>query len=127
MKKTLGIYQFLRNGEKFDYPWRESILSAYPIANQLVKDPKKGFDKEVSFQSYYKDLGFPDPKMEEMKKQIGEEVDYVFLFENAIEKGQIRKFIGSHPKVMEERIKKFKDLGFEQFVSKMKDGLRILI
>ena len=91
-----------------------------------VKNPEAGFAKETDFQSYYKDLGFPDPKLEEMKKTIGEEVDYVYLFESAIEEGKIKKFIDTHPKVMESRIKEFKDKGYEQFVSKVKEGLKTL-
>ena len=91
-----------------------------------VKDGKVGYQKEVDFQSYYTDIGFPDPKMAEMKEKLGEYCDYVYLFEEAIKKGEVRKFEGKHPKVMEERIKKFKDGGYEQFLSKMKEGLKTL-
>lgn len=33
---TLGIYMFLRDGVKYDYPFEEAILSALPIADKIV-------------------------------------------------------------------------------------------
>ena len=35
MEKTLGIYQFLRNGVKYDYPFEESLRSALAIADKV--------------------------------------------------------------------------------------------
>jgi hypothetical protein len=85
-----------------------------------------GWQKEWDFQQLFKDIGFPDPKMMEMKEKFGEEFcDYVYLFESSIREGKVRKFEGTHPKVMENRIKLFKDNGWEQFVSRMKEGLKI--
>ena len=102
----------------------ESTITLYHYGK--VKDAKKGYAKEVDFQSYYTDIGFPDPKMKEMKDKLGEYCDYVYLFEEAIKKGEVRKFTGTHPQVMEKRIKEFKDGGFEQFLSKMKEGLKAI-
>lgn len=91
-----------------------------------VHEGHVGFLKEVDFQQLYTKIGFPDPKMKEMKDKFGESYcDYVYLFEDAIRKGQFGKFEGTHPAVMENRIKTFKDGGWEQFVSRMKDGLKI--
>ena len=64
--------------------------------------------------------------MYEMKEKFGEQYcDYVYLFEHAIKKNQIRKFVETHPKVMEDRIKNFKAGGYEQFVSRMKVDLNL--
>ena len=90
-----------------------------------VKDPVKGWQKEWDFQQLYTDIGFPDPKMKEMEAKIGQEVDYVYLFENHVREGTIRRFYGTHPLVMQERIARFKAGGFEQFVSRMRENVRI--
>jgi len=91
-----------------------------------VKNEKIAFQKEWDFQQMYTDLGFPDPKMREMKDKLGEEIcDYLYLFEDAITSGKVRKFTGTHPLVMQRRIQEFKSAGFEQFVSKMKEGLKL--
>lgn len=91
-----------------------------------VHEGKIGYQKEWDFQQLFTDIGFPDPKMEEMKKKFGEEYcDYVYLFESSIKEGKVREFKGTHPKIMEKRIAQFKENGWEQFVSKMKEGLKI--
>lgn len=92
-----------------------------------MKDPKKGFKKEVDFQNLFKDVGFPDPKMKEMKEKLGEEYcDYVYLFESNIVDNKIQKFEDSHPLVMHEYLKKFESSGYEQFISKIKDNLNLI-
>ena len=91
-----------------------------------MKNPYKGFKKEVDFQNLFTDIGFPDPKMKRMQDSFGEEFcDYIYLFEGAIKENKIKKFEGTHPKVMEEWLKKFKDEGYEQFVSRMIKELKI--
>lgn len=81
-----------------------------------VHEAKKALSKEQAFQDMYKDagLGFPDPKLAEMAEALGG-VDYFYLFEHAISNGEVREFAGSHPKIMEDRIEKANDLGWEQF------------
>jgi hypothetical protein len=92
-----------------------------------VHEGKIGFQKEVDFQNLFKELGFPDPKMAEMKEKFGEGFcDYVYLFENNIKNKQVWKFEGQHPAIMNDRIARFKDGGWEQFESKMKEGLKLL-
>jgi len=89
-----------------------------------VKDGKTGWAKEWNFTNLYKDLGFPDPKMMEMKEKFGEEYcDYIYVFEGAIRRGEVRRFTGTHPKVMEERISNFKMGGYEQLISRSNDEL----
>jgi glycosyltransferase involved in cell wall biosynthesis len=91
-----------------------------------VKEGHIGFQKEIDFQNLYTEIGFPDPKMAIMKDKLGEEFcDYLFLFEKAIKEGKISKFERTHPKVMKDRIKKFEDEGWEQFLSKIIEGLKI--
>lgn len=91
-----------------------------------VHEGKKGFKKEVDFQNLFTDIGFPDPKMKEMKDKFGEEYcDYLYLFENHIKENNIKKFEGTHPSVMKKRIEEFREGGWEQFISKMKEGLKI--
>jgi len=85
-----------------------------------------GWQKEWDFQQLFTDIGFPDPKMKEMEKKFGEKYcDYVYLFESSIEEGKVRKFQGVHPLVMNRRIAEFKEGGWEQFVSRMKEGLKL--
>jgi len=85
-----------------------------------------GFRKEVDFQALYTDIGFPDPKLALMKEKFSEEFcDYIFLFEDAIRKKEIWIFDGTHPSTMRERIKLFKDSGWDQFISRMSSGLEI--
>jgi len=90
-----------------------------------VKDPEKGWQKEWDFQQLYTDIGFPDPKMKEMAQQIGQKVDYVYLFEDHVQRGTINRFTGTHPSVMRDRISRFKAGGFEQFVSRVRENVRI--
>jgi len=91
-----------------------------------VHEGKVGFRKEVDFQELFRSIGFPDPKMKIMQEFLGEDFcDYLFLFENSIKEGKVRKFDGNHPKVMEKRIKEFKDKGYEQFISRIKKELKL--
>ena len=90
-----------------------------------MKSPEKGFQKESSFMEYFRDLGFPDPKVLEMKQKIGEKCDYLYLFRDHVVNKTIKKFDGTHPKVMEKRIAEFKASGYEQFVSMMEENLKI--
>jgi glycosyltransferase involved in cell wall biosynthesis len=92
-----------------------------------VHEGKVGFKKEWDFQHMYTDLGFPDKRMLEMKEKLGEEYcDYLYLFEETIKAGnKVRHFTGTHPTVMKERIANFKEGGWEQFMSKMKEGLKV--
>lgn len=91
-----------------------------------VHSGRAGFIKESSFQQLYTDLGFPDPKLEVMKEKLGEGVcDYIYLFEDAIKKGETWKFEGEHPKAMQDRIKVFKENGWEQFTSLIKENLNV--
>lgn len=91
-----------------------------------VKDPERGWQKEWEFQQLYKDIGFPDPKMMQMVEKTGKQTcDYVFLFEDHVKNGTIKKFTGTHPFVMKDRIVAFKAGGFEQFVSMVKENVRI--
>lgn len=91
-----------------------------------VHEGRVGFKKEVDFQSLYKELNFPDPKLEEMRKKFGEDYcDYIYLFENVIKEGKIWKFQGTHPLVMKDRIKRFKGGGWEQFKSRFIEGLEV--
>lgn len=76
-----------------------------------VHEPAVAMLKETDFQNMYTDLGFPDPKLKEM----GENVDYYYLFQDAFDKGLFSLFNGTHPKVMDQRIEKAKEEGWEQF------------
>jgi len=91
-----------------------------------VHEGAVGFKKEINFQNLFKDIGFPDPKMKEMQEKFGKDYcDYVYLFESSIKEGKVRKFEGTHPEVMKKRISQFKDGGWEQFISRMEEGLKI--
>jgi hypothetical protein len=91
-----------------------------------VHEGTVGFKKEINFQNLFKDIGFPDPKMKEMQEKFGKDYcDYVYLFESSIKEGKVRKFEGTHPEVMKKRISQFKDGGWEQFISRMEEGLKI--
>lgn len=91
-----------------------------------VHSGKTGWTKEWDFQQLFTDIGFPDPKMKEMEEKFGEKYcDYVYLFESSIREGKVRKFTGTHPLVMSRRIAEFKEGGWEQFVSRMKEGLKV--
>lgn len=83
-----------------------------------VHAPDVALRKETDFQALYTDLGFPDPKLEEMRTELGE-IDYYYLFEEAIRRGEFREFTGTHPAVMADRIAKFKEEGWEQFERRM--------
>lgn len=76
-----------------------------------IKPSNLAMLKEKDFQSMFKAVGFPDPKLAEM----GDDVDYFYLFKNAYEKGLFKNFKGTHPKAMEARIKQAKEDGWEQF------------
>ena len=87
---------------------------------------KDAWKKEWDFQQLFTDIGFPDPKMLEMKEKFGEQFcDYLFLFEEAVKRGEFRKFEGTHPAVMHDRIAKAKLEGWEQFSSRIKQELFI--
>jgi len=89
-----------------------------------VKEGKTGWQKEWDFTHLYTDIGFPDPKMMEMKEKFGEEFcDYVYIFSGAIEKGEVRYYPGTHPAVMKEKIANFKSGGYEQFISRFNNSL----
>jgi len=91
-----------------------------------VHSYETGFKKESDFQELFRDIGFPDPKMKEMKTSLqADKCDYLYLFKEDIKNGKVRKFTGTHPKVMQERIKKFKDNGWEQFQSIMDNDIKI--
>jgi hypothetical protein len=91
-----------------------------------VKEGSTGWQKEWDFQNLFKDLGFPDPKMKEMEERYGKQFcDYVYLFQQDIKDGKVRPFTGTHPKFMEQRIKRFKDDGWEQFNSQLIEGLTL--
>jgi len=76
-----------------------------------IKPSNLAMLKEKAFQSMFKAIGFPDPKLAEM----GGQVDYFYLFKDAYQKGLFKGFNGSHPKVMAERIEQAKKDGWEQF------------
>jgi len=138
-------YEALVRIVKLNTPWRiigDGVQFAYPDGQipedkvldttvqvyhyGKVKDPVKGWQKEWDFQQLYTDIGFPDPKMKEMEKILGsQKVDYVYLFEDHVKKGTIKRFEGTHPVSMEKRIAAFKAGGFEQFVSMVKDSIKI--
>ena len=91
-----------------------------------MKSPEKGFQKEISFQNLFTSLGFPDKRMAEMQNKFGKEYcDYLYLFKEHVVNKTIKKFDGTHPKVMEKRIADFKAGGYEQFVSMMEENLKI--
>ena len=81
-----------------------------------VHEAKVALLKEKDFQAMYADagLGFPDPKLAQMRDAIGG-VDYHYLFEHAIREGEVREFAGTHPKIMAARIAKAEEDGWEQF------------
>lgn len=148
-------FHFLANYEtEFDFCYRELVRIAKPNTGwQLVGDAAQldggnqgtvvnsdihvyhygkvhsgaiGYQKEVDFQQLYTDIGFPDPKMKIMKDTLGEGVcDYIYLFEEAIKRGEVRKFVGTHPALMSDRIKLFQDNGWEQWESLIQQGLKI--
>ena len=86
-----------------------------------VKEGRVGLQKEKDFQQLYTDLGFPDPRVKECEEALGE-LDYYYLFQSAIERGEVRKFTGTHPAIMRERIARFKAEGWEQFEMRMRKG-----
>lgn len=90
-----------------------------------MKAPDKGHRKEVAFQNLFTDIGFPDPKMEEMVDKLGKEYcDYVYLFRDHFINKTIRRYEGVHPKVMLPYIEAFKSAGFEQLVSQVERSLK---
>ncbi len=91
-----------------------------------VHNGKIGWKKEWDFQQLFKTEGFPDPKMQQMKEKFGEEFcDYIYLFQQDIKDGKTWHFEGTHPEVMYNRIKRFKEEGWEQFSSKLIEGIDI--
>lgn len=84
-----------------------------------VHEAKIALEKEIAFQDMYREagLGFPDPRLKAMADAIGG-VDYFYLFEHAINSGQVREFTGTHPEIMGERIAKS---DWQQFERVMKE------
>jgi len=80
-----------------------------------------GFRKELDFQSLYSDItGYPDAKLKVMQEKLGKDYcDYIYIFDKWIKEGKVRKFEGTHPAVMRDRIEKFKNNGWEQFNSEI--------
>lgn len=116
------LYDFTPDGPKHLDPKEVSDLRVFHYGK--VKEGAVGWQKEWDFTQLYKDLGFPDPKMKEMEAKFGEQFcDYVYVFEGAIERGEVRKFVKTHPAIMKERIANFKSGGYEQFVSRFKSSL----
>lgn len=79
-----------------------------------VHEARVGLRKEQDFQALYTDIGFPDPRLAQMREAI-DGVDYHYLFEGAIQRGEVRHFTGTHPKIMAQRIADAKEAGWEQF------------
>ncbi len=110
-------------GEDFSRSYNSDIMVFH---YGKVHAGRQGWKKEWDFQQLFVDIGFPDKKMMEMKEKLGEEYcDYLYLFQQDIKDGKVRKFEGTHPKVMEKRIKEFKEGGWEQFNSKIIEGLTL--
>lgn len=78
-----------------------------------VHAPDVALRKEQDFQALYTDIGFPDPKLKVLQDELGE-MDYYYLFEEAIKAGEFRKFTGTHPAIMADRIARFRKEGWEQ-------------
>ena len=92
-----------------------------------VHNGEVGWTKEWDFQHLFTDIGFPDPKMKEMEEKLGQKFcDYVYLFESNIKDKKVWRFEGTHPAIMTERIARFKGGGWEQFESRIKEGLKLL-
>lgn len=70
--------------------------------------------KEKDFQAMFTELGFPDPRLEEMAKAVGG-VDYLYLFERS----KKWKFQGAHPAVMQKRIEQARQEGWLQYERRM--------
>jgi hypothetical protein len=133
-------WHFLANYEfEFDFMYRRKLVFAQQLSEfrvgwdsdacQLllagenlmghygkVHEAKKALEKERAFQAMYEGggLGFPDPKLKQMQETIGE-MDYLYLFQAAIEAGQAREFTGTHPAIMKARIDRAKQEGWEQW------------
>jgi len=91
-----------------------------------MKSPEKGFQKEISFQDLFTDLGFPDPKMKQMQDTLGKDYcDYIYLFKDHILNKTIKKFENTHPKAMEDYLLQFKNNGYEQLSSEVEKYLKI--
>ena len=82
------------------------------------------WQKEWDFQQLFRDNGFPDPKMQEMRQKLGEQFcDYLYLFRDYFNRGEFKQFEGRHPQVMNKRIAAAKLGGWEQFQSRMQEEL----
>lgn len=93
-----------------------------------MKSPEKGFQKEISFQNLFTDIGFPDPKMKVMKDTLNKDYcDYIYLFKDHIVNKTIEIFKGSHPKVMEQYLLQFKNSGYEQLFSAIEKEVGIIL
>jgi len=105
----------LGNGE-MDAQFADVDVEIYHYGK--VHAPGVALHKEQDFQALYTDIGFPDPRLAQMREAIGE-MDYYYLFEEAIKRGEFREFTGTHPAIMAGRIAKFKKHGWEQRERKM--------
>lgn len=93
-----------------------------------MKSPEKGFQKEISFQNLFTDIGFPDPKMKQMRDNLNKDYcDYIYLFRDHIINKTIKKFEGTHPKTMEKYLLQFKNNGYEQLSSAIEKELNIIL
>lgn len=74
----------------------------YPVCFHYGKlgNPFKKIQKERDFQELFGAEGFPDPRVVEMAQQG--KIDYAYLFEETIKRGQFSRFDGTHPAVMQD-------------------------
>ena len=81
-----------------------------------VHEARVALEKEIAFQEMYRDTppGFPDPRLAQMGEAIGK-MDYYYLFDHAVQQGEVREFTGTHPKIMAARIARAEEDGWEQF------------
>lgn len=119
--------QFAKEGSRI--PEDEVINTGIEVFHYgKMKSPEKGFQKEVSFQNLFTDLGFPDPKMKTMQENLNKDYcDYVYLFKDHIVNKTIHKFDKTHPKVMGEYLLQFKNSGYEQLCSAVEKELNITL
>jgi len=122
-----GVQFAKHSAGRDDIPEEEVLNTEIQVFHYgKVKDAEKGWQKEHDFMELYRDIGFPDPKVAEMEAKLGKKFcDYIYLFEDHVKNGTIKKFTGVHPFVMKDRIAAFKAGGYEQFVSEMEANVKI--
>jgi len=128
IKKAGSAWKLSGDACHLDYGRLDTVLRSNITVYHYgkVHNGKTGWKKEWDFQQLFITEGFPDPKMQQMKEKFGEEFcDYVYLFQQDIKDGKTWKFEGTHPEVMKDRIQKFKDEGWEQFNSKLIEGVNL--